>query len=555
MKKILLVVLALLIVLAGSALWIRRSMGVTDAALLLPAETVILASLPDLPRSLIRWPQTTLAKIGAEPEMKAFLEQPFQYLTKKQGGDEASGVLLSLKPGRIFAAAVSVSAHDAATLIGFQYWGGKIAHDAAIARLRQELAQDSPVPELTHETYQGDEISSAAQMGITLFHASHGQWGFLSNNLAALKDTLDRAAGRKKEGSLASSERYKQVQSHLLKDPDFFFFSQPQAVLDSLLALGQTMGARAIPEQIEQAKKVEAIGAAIKMDGADLRDSVFILRPSPPDVGNLTHAAMKFTTKDTTAYFDFVTDFRQISSLSTNPALAALQNSPTVQNSRLPQLVPEALGPECAVSLFWPAGQLKPEGFLAVQVRDAAKAAECVQEILAQFPETSASDEDGIRTYSFPALQTSFSNPGLALTKDFLLIGLDAGDIPRALQAAAVDPLEKSPVFAPVLPAFRSANEVFGYVDSKKLFEGAFPRLRQGAVFGAAVMPGVSDIIDSSKIPETETIARHLSPIVYSQTRLPDGYLVESSGPITMNQTLILGAVAASPFLKPPATE
>lgn len=555
MKKILLVVLVLLIVLAGSVLWIWRSMGVTDAALLLPAETVILASLPDLPRSLIRWPQTTLAKIGAEPEMKAFLEQPFRYLTKQQGGDEASGVLLTLKPGRIFAAAVSVSANDAATLIGFQYWGGKVAHDAAIARLRQQLAQGSPVPELTRETYQGDEISSAVQMGVTLYNASHGQWGFLSNNLAALKDTLDRAAGRKKEGSLASSERYMQVQSHLLKDPDLLFFSQPQAILDSLLALGQTMGAQAIPQQIEQAKKVEAIGAAIKMDGANLRDSVFILRPSPPDAGNLTHAAMKFTTKDTTAYFDFVTDFRQVSSLSTNPALAALQNSPTVQNSRLPQLVPGALGPECAVSLFWPAGQLKPEGFLAVQVRDAAKAEECVQEILAQFPETSVSDEGGIRTYSFPALQTSFSNPSLALTKDFLLIGLDAGDIPRALQATAVDSLEKSPVFAPVLPAFRSANEVFGYVDSKKLFEGAFPMLRQVAVFGAAVMPGVSEIIDSSKIPETETIARHLSPIVYSQTRLPDGYLVESSGPITMNQAIILGAVAGSPFLRPPATE
>jgi len=552
MKKILLVVLVIVIVLAGSALWIWRGQGVTDAALLLPAETVALASLPDLPRSLFRWPGTTLAKIGAEPEMKAFLEKPLQYLTNQQGGNEASGVLLSLKPGRIFAAAVSVSSNEVAMLIGFQYWGGKIGHDAAIARLRQEVAQGSAVPELTRESYQGDEISSATQRGVTLYNASHGQWGFLSNNLPALKDALDRAAGRKKDGVLAESARYKQVLGHLIKDPDFLFFFQPETILETLLAVGKTMGAQAIPQQIEQAKKIEAIGATIKLDGANMRDRVFILRPAPPDAGSLTHAAMKLTSKETTAYFAFVADFNQIANLSTNPALSALQNSPALQGSKLPQLAPEAFGPECAVSLFWPAQQLKPEGFLAVQVRDAAKAEQCVQEILALFPETGISDEGGIRTYSFPALQNAFANPTLALTKDFLFIGLDAAEIRRAQLAATGEPLEKSPAFASALPAFRSTNEVFGYVDSRVLFERAFPMLRQVVTFGAAVMPGVSDIIDSSKLPETETIAKHLDAIVYSQTRLPDGYLIESSGPITMNQALLLGAAAGSSFLQRP---
>jgi hypothetical protein len=52
---------------------------------LLPAETVVLASLPDLPRTASRWPKTILAKIGAEPEMKAFLERPLQYSQKTEG--------------------------------------------------------------------------------------------------------------------------------------------------------------------------------------------------------------------------------------------------------------------------------------------------------------------------------------------------------------------------------------------------------------------------------------------------------------------------------------
>ena len=90
MKKILLILLAVLVLVAASAFWILRETGPTDAGALLPAETVVLASLPDLPRTASRWPKTILAKIGAEPEMKAFLERPLQYLTRDRGGDEAA---------------------------------------------------------------------------------------------------------------------------------------------------------------------------------------------------------------------------------------------------------------------------------------------------------------------------------------------------------------------------------------------------------------------------------------------------------------------------------
>ena len=80
--------------------------------------------------------------------------------------------------------------------------------------------------------------------------------------------------------------------------------------------------------------------------------------------------------------------------------------------------------------------------------------------------------------------------------------------------------LDKVPAFAAAETAYRTANEVFGYVDTKRLVERSYPKLRQIIIFGAAIMPGASDIIDGSKLPETETIARHLQPIVYGQTRI-----------------------------------
>jgi hypothetical protein len=261
---------------------------------------------------------------------------------------------------------------------------------------------------------------------------------------------------------------------------------------------------------------------------------------------------MKFTTKETAIYFDFVADFQQIFAVAQNPTLAALARSPAVQSSQLPALLPEAFGPECAVSLTWQEFQMKPNGVAAIQIRDQAKAEAAVQELLSLFPQTSITDVAGVKTYSFPNLQGLLANPAFAMHGGFLLVGLEASDIQRAVVAAGTeDSLSKTLDFKSALPDFKSANEVFGFIDTKKIFTRGYPLARQIMIFGAAVMPGTADIIEASKLPETETVAKHLQPIIYAQTRLPDGFLIESRGPVTLNQAVLGGAGAASSFLKP----
>ena len=90
MKKVFVPLLVILILCAGYAFWTLKDSGPADAAELVPAETVAFACITDLPRTASRWPKTTLAKIGAEPEVQAFLERPLQYLTGDHGGNEAA---------------------------------------------------------------------------------------------------------------------------------------------------------------------------------------------------------------------------------------------------------------------------------------------------------------------------------------------------------------------------------------------------------------------------------------------------------------------------------
>jgi hypothetical protein len=68
-------------------------------------------------------------------------------------------------------------------------------------------------------------------------------------------------------------------------------------------------------------------------------------------------------------------------------------------------------------------------------------------------------------------------------------------------------------------------------------------------LMGAAFMPGANDNVDLSRIPPPEIITKHLSPIVSSQIYKEDGYLTESIGPVTLNQTGVgLGVLAGFGF-------
>jgi hypothetical protein len=62
-------------------------------------------------------------------------------------------------------------------------------------------------------------------------------------------------------------------------------------------------------------------------------------------------------------------------------------------------------------------------------------------------------------------------------------------------------------------------------------------------LMSAAFMPAISDYVDVGKLPPPEVVTKHLSPIVSSQRYDSDGYVTESTGPVTLNIGLGLPAV------------
>lgn len=552
MKKAALIIVVLLAVVTASVLWVRGQIGITDPALLISPEAAVFVTLPDLPRSYMRWPKTTLAKISGEQEMKDFLQKPIDFLSKERGGNEASSILMGLKPGRLFVTASVAEGGTVPSVLGFQYWGSRSEFDKAIARMRAELHRGAP-PETTKEDHLGTEIaSSTLPDGSTLFTATQNRWGLLSNSREALIALVDRAAGRTTSPSLAADSTYLKVIGKLPPESDLVAFVRPGQILDALLNVGSQLGASPDPKQVEQIRKAEAAGFALKLDGADLRDAIFLLRPNPPNVGVLEHQGLALTSSNTLGYFGFLLQYEVLARAAKDPALQKyVPNSAGGAPSLFDRLA-GAFGKEASLSFAWPADRMTPEFLASAAVIDPAQVEEILTEATSMLPETTVIEKEGTKFYTFPTLRSTFLDPTLAVSGDLLVFGLNPGEVETALaNRGSAQNLKTSPAFAPALPALATANETFGFIDTKALFTRAFPLLRQIIVFGSSFMPGADQFIDSSKLPQTETISNHLTPIVFSQTRLDDGYLLESSGPITMHQAAILTIGSGAAFLGP----
>lgn len=540
MKKIIIGLIILAVLILVGVVLLKRSGGESQAAALAPEDTTLFINIPNIPRTGFRWIGTALAQIAAEPEMQQFLELPLKNLKTSPSSTEATGILTGLKPGNIFLAATPAEDQSVQALLGFQFWGNRKDYDNAIARLRKELPDANQTP--STESHNGLEILVSKHENLTLYTAAAGRWGFLSTNLDQIKTALDRATGNSPLTSLKTNERFVKVAAELPSDAELFFFFEPQKAVDSLLAMGRMVGANQIPSQIEELKSAEAVGGTLKIDGRLQRDAIFVLRPSREDsLPKLAHPAMSLTTKDTTLFFDFVLNFAAIPSLVDGfadeyPKAAALAGP-------LAEAAAQIYGPECALVANWPDGNMTPTPLVAVTIKDEARSSDFLAQTVGSLPGAIRQDLNGHTVYSFP---TGYASLSLAQANGFLLLGMSqealfqSGDLKKTEGT-----LREAADFKDAVSAFETANEAFCYIETSTVFTRLYNSFVPVIRFGAAMMPNLKKQIDVSKLPKAETIAKHLPPIVLSQKRTTEGTLVESSGPVSMTQFLLLGSACA----------
>ena len=535
------------------------------AAELVPGETVAFIQIPDLRRSAERWKKTSLYALTQEPEMQSFLERPREKLPLFQHLQTFGVHAERINPREGFLAVTSMEGQVPAMIAGFSFRGSKKDAETFVTTWRADFRKTRPTGRTELTTYGAHEIESFTDSDLTVAECFTGGWYFVANRLELLQQTLDRNDGKGDAAtSLARNARFQQTLKPLSEEADALIYSHIGAVTERVLTMLTAAGQKLDPEQIQQLKSAEAIAVSTKIDGANFRDTIFILQPGQPPQTPLARNSLALTSPATLLHYSAALPEKlelppsAMAALSlVAPGLAGIEAALAKHGLKIGDLS-AGLGPELGAVLDWPAGAAQPTFVLAVDVRDAGKARAFVEVIASGglgTPAWERSEQGGALLYSVPGVGLPMASPTFGLTDRFLTLGLSKESVLTVLgQASAGEKLNSLPAYTTAAGTVVAPTSTFSYIDLRGLVERAYGTFRPFLLMSLAFMPDVGQYVDAGKLPATDTLTRHLGPIVYSQARTDQGTLVESTGPISVHATIVgvlAGTLsAAAPALK-----
>src|SRR6266540_1806093 len=203
-----------------------------------------------------------------------------------------------------------------------------------------------------------------------------------------------------------------------------------------------------------------------------------------------------------------------------------------------------AFGLELGSLADWPSSAHWPTLLLTLPVLDVAKAGKIVEAATRADEDAiwTRAEKDGVRYFSMqsPGALVALT-PTIALSDRLLVAGFNPVSVEEAVKRSgnASSELADSQTYKSAARLVPAPTNFFAYIDTQLLYSRLDASLRPMLLLAAAFMPALSSSVDLGKIPSPEVITKHLSPIVSSQRYERDGYVAESVGPITFNQSVI----------------
>lgn len=552
MKRIFVPVLVLALIVGAAFIFIRKEVAKSPepVAEWLPAGTLFFDDMPDIHRSRDRWPLTALGQIVHEPEVQAFLQRPRDTVPGYASFNERRVQERQIDPGQFFIAVTDWSGNAVPKAIaGLSYAGDKDQLDALVGELRRLVQAQWPSGKWDVDKYGAGDIETFTTPDFTAALAYRGQWLFLATDPDLLKSTIDRYEGKPGPDSLAGLAQYKSCLEHLPDQPDNVLFLRPGEFADKLQSMALMLNPTADTGGMDQVKKIDAVGVALKMDGAVMRDAAYIIEPPPAGSAPLAKDVLRLSSSNTiiatSERFGALGDM-QMPDPKTDPSgmLQLLQSYVKAFTSQGlgPDQFAQAFGPETGFLLDWPSDSMIPGAYVMADVQDRVKA----QKFLDTLPNLPLSagvnfahiDSAGVSYYSLPQTGIGFVplQVTLGLTDKALIGGLSMGAVKAAAGRwdASGGGLQDTDTYKAAAALVQEPTLSFSYLDTKAIFDRVYGLFRGVASMG--FVPHLTDFVDVGKLPDSETISKHLSPIVSSGAVKDGGVLVESAGPVTMMQ-------------------
>lgn len=531
---------------------------------LLPKETLALAYVPDFKASRARWHETDLYKLWREPAMQEFLKKPMARAPHADGLQQHMREMDALGMRDAFLALIAIDKRQPVVVGGFRFDGSAADAENVIGPRRDRMLHEATEVKREKVTYEGHSIDLATHEDVTAATVYDGNWFFASNDLPSLKALLDRADKRAKDSAttLTTEENFVAAGKHL--PASYHTLAYVRANL-----LAQKIADRFPSDSPERKRfaslqKLRSVLLASNFAEGKIHDVLFLATPRLEDGGDLARSSLALATADSFLYA--AGNLQRPAAFlwprqSDNGAPASLRGflSAFAATGITKADWEGAFASELGLIGNWAADSRKPDVFLTAEVKDFAKAKALLEKLATATPKSegwSSSEKDGVVYYKQPPPNPMVPvAPTIGLSNRALVAGLDAATVEDTIQRpaaqnsglAATDNFKKAESWLP------TAKQSFVYFDLPLFYQRLDAAVRPMLVM-AALIPGISETVDLSKLPSAEVITRHLSPWVLSQRYDGDGYVTETLGPISILPAAIafIGSAAARAGLRPP---
>jgi len=555
-RLILLVVVGAAAAIAGWYIWnLSQRTSSAYVSVLLPRETIFLAHMPDFNRTRDQWRQSDIYALYREPEVQDFLRKPLAGIseTPKAFGAQTLLEFEQLEPKNVFFALTSLDDNSPKLAGGFRFRGSIADAERVIGKWRSKFLERNPGARREKLHYEHHEIELVAVAPFTLATAYDRPWFFAANDLKQLKALLDRADRRAKDPNetLDNDEAYRAAISHRPSNYALFFYLQPKTFAQRLAALRAAIQSSAATKQQTILEQVRSISGATWLDGGKIYDLLFVGMPrlESRDGGTaLTRSSLTLGTKETFFYLSMLLNLGErmetlnqaagFSGITQKLAQAFSDSGVTADDWKA------AFGLELGSLADWPSSAHWPTLLLTLPVLDVAKAGKIVEAATRAGEDViwTRAAKDGVRYFSMqsPGALVAIT-PTIALSDRLLVAGFNPVSVEEAVKRSgnASSELADSQTYKSAARLVLAPTNFFAYIDTQLLYSRLDASLRPMLLLAAAFMPAISSSVDLNKLPSPEVITKHLSPIVSSQRYERDGYVAESVGPITFNQSVI----------------
>ncbi len=512
-----------------------------------PAEAVVSLAVPDVKRARAAWKTSSIYQIWMEPEVQTFLTKPLAKIPQSPELNTLLDKLEAVQARHVFLSLISLNSDRPQFVAGFAFKGDAAALEPILAKPKAELLKSHPDGKAGSVAYGNRTIETFDDKRVSVATVVTNGWYFASTDLALLKSVLDRVdAKADATPSLAKDADFKAALAHIPAGQETLAYFRAKPIVDKMLSFSASAGRSISEDQKAELQKIRALVATTGFEKGKLRDTLFMLAPGLKKYpATLNLKSMTFTAPETMLWGAAVIKIPDEKDMAAADPVGQLGKSLAAAGFDMKD-VRAALANEAALQIDWTAGALYPSPILSVELKDRAAAVKLMAAATAQPPKDAdwlSKTEDGVdyRILTQKKPNTPLS-PTLALTATHLVCGISHMDVRSAINRAKANGghLDGVATYKTAMAEVGKPELSVFFLDAKTLFERLYGLGKSFTPYAQGTP--IQDSVDLDKLPATDTIGKHLAPVVWSSRQTDDGVLCESVGPLTLNQMVVTGA-------------